>query len=269
MENELIVQDELINSVRNILSKEKMNKDNSFSFYEYNGVRVPRVTAILSKTINKPGLINWAANLGRKNMYIEKKKATTIGTKVHSLIEDFLINGTYKREDMDFSDIQYMTDIDTSLIAFDNFKAWYENLTNNGYNINVIATECVVITPFFGGTIDCIAEINGAVYIIDWKTSKQISPEYFIQTAAYMWAINNGYGPIPHVDGIGIVRLSKTGFGYTDSFLTYQSIEHARFIDDYLRAFGSLLQSYYNLIHIEKFNHNYNLYDILGEINND
>ena len=49
-----------------------------------------------------------------------------------------------------------------------------------------------------------------AIYIIDFKTSKQISYEYIIQTCAYMWLINNGFFPeISHIDGVGIIRVDK------------------------------------------------------------
>ena len=82
----------LATSVAESLRKDS-GSDHDFDFYMFNDVPVPRVTRILDKTINKPGLLYWAANIGTKNMYIEKKKATSIGTKVHHKIEFFLTNG--------------------------------------------------------------------------------------------------------------------------------------------------------------------------------
>ena len=63
-----------------------------------------------------------------------------------------------------------------------------------GYFIDkVIGVEIPISCPWFGGTIDAILVINGATYIIDFKTSKKISSEYLVQVAAYMWLVNNGF----------------------------------------------------------------------------
>ena len=85
--------------------------------------------------------------------------------------------------------------------CFENFKLWEKRLYNLGGKIDeIIGLEVPVTCPWYGGTIDCIARINGAVYIIDFKTSKQISAEYLLQVTAYMWIINNNYAPyLPHI----------------------------------------------------------------------
>ena len=259
-EVEVITEDKLMQSMRQFLDKNN-DSDKDYSFYTYNGIPVPRVTRVLEKTINKPWLLYWAANLGKKNMYIEKKKATTIGTYVHEMIEHFLNTG----EDLepDFLNLYYQ-DVEAITIAYNNFKSWYTGLYNNGFSIKVLASELKIVCPYYGGTADLIAEIGGNTYILDWKTSKQISTEYYLQTSAYMWAINNGYcSEIKHVDGIGIVRLNKDNPGFEESFLLYNNPVHASYIDDYIRAFGSLLQSYYNLIHIDQLDHKYPALEVL------
>lgn len=268
-------ESELTSSVQNYLSNSKDSNTN-FSFYTYNDYPVPRVTQILDRTINKPGLLYWAASLDKRSFYTSRNSATYIGTNVHSLIEHFLKYGTDNKEKQytqsTYSYLSNTRDKDNLSIetAYDNFKLWYNKVTNSGYKINVIATEVEVICPYYGGTIDLIAEINGAVYIIDWKTSKNISLEYYLQTCAYMYAVNNGYCPvISHIDGIGIVRLNKDKIGYEESFLTYINPEHAKYIDSYTRAFWSLLKSYYNLIYIEQFKHKESLIGIMEENSND
>ena len=51
--------------------------------------------------------------------------------------------------------------------------------------------EMTVVSKEYGyaGTVDCIAEINGEVYVIDWKTSQYIWPEYELQVSAYLEAL--------------------------------------------------------------------------------
>lgn len=61
--------------------------------YTYNGtIHVPRVSIILKECISKEYLINWAARIGKQQYAIERNKATTIGTRVHEMIENYLLN---------------------------------------------------------------------------------------------------------------------------------------------------------------------------------
>ena len=140
-------------------------------------------------------------------------------------------------------------------IAFNNFKEWVENLSNHGYFISdIIATEKQITCPYFGGTVDCIFRINGKVYIVDFKTSKKISPEYLLQVCAYMWVCNSGYVPnIPRIDGVGIIRVDKESkHKYEDLFLNNDIPFQSEIINRYISDFGIILHSYYTMLSIEK-----------------
>ena len=57
---------------------------------------------------------------------------------------------------------------------------------------NIHALEKPLYSEYFGitGRVDCIAEYNGELAVIDFKTSKKIKPEkwlenYFVQETAY------------------------------------------------------------------------------------
>ena len=226
-------------------------RNKHFDYYDYQGIGVPRVTHILNQCINRDFLIMWAAKLGKQKYFIEKNNATTIGSRTHELIDEFLSTGRFAEN------IFYK--IPPSLkksvsIAFDNFKEWMNELANKGYFISdIIAMEKPITCPYFGGTIDCICRINGKVYIVDFKTSKQISPEYLLQVCAYMWVCNSGYvDNIPHIDGIGIIRVDKeTKHKYDDLFLNYSVPWQADIINRYISDFGILLQSYYTILSME------------------
>lgn len=221
----------------------------NFDVYNYNGLPVPRVSTILKECIAKEFLILWAAKLGKQQYAIEKNKATTIGSRVHEMVEHYLLTGT----DLDISfktAPSYMRMVNKS---YNNFKNWLKYLNDNGYKIDkVIAIEIPVICPYYGGTIDMVATINGKNYIVDFKTSKSISYEYIIQTCAYMWAVNNGFcQDLPHIDGIGIIRIDKEKDKFEDLFLNENIPMQADILNQYFIGFGSLLSSYYNNINMK------------------
>ena len=231
-------------------------RSKNFDTYKFNGLPVPRVSNILKECISKEFLISWAARLGTQQYMIEKNKATTIGTRVHEMIENYLLTGN----DLNLSYKIVPNYIKSVNIAYNNFKLWVDNINNLGYKIEkILATEQEVTCPYYGGTIDCIMKINGAIYIIDFKTSKQISYEYIIQTCAYMWLINNGFFPeISHIDGVGIIRVDKEKEGkFEDLFLNEYTPYQKEIIDQYIRGFGSLLNSYYNNINMKILFSNY------------
>lgn len=45
----------------------------------------------------------------------------------------------------------------------------------------------------YGGTLDCVGEVNGKLCLLDWKTSKALYPEYLLQLAAYGMLWNEWY----------------------------------------------------------------------------
>lgn len=226
-------------------------RNKHFSYYNYNSIGVPRVSEILQLCIAKPFLIQWAAKLGLKKYGFEKHKATTIGTIVHELIESYLLYGNFDKNIMYKCPSSMKKEV---LTAFDNFKSWLNNLVNNGFFISdIIAIEKVISCPYFGGTVDCICRINGKVYLVDFKTSKRITPEYILQVTAYTWLINSGYvSNIPRIDGIGIIRVDKEEKNkFEDLFLNFNIPEQYMIIDQYTRTFGVLLQSYYYITNME------------------
>ena len=242
-------------------------REKKFNYYKYNNIGVPRTTEILSQCINNEFLINWAAKLGKEKYYYEKNKATTIGTRTHEMIESFLLTGKYDNS------IAYKTSpsiLKNVNIAFDNFKFWINKLADNNYFItDIIAIEKQITCPYFGGTVDCICKINGATYIIDFKTSKQLNFEYILQVCAYLWCINSGYClDLPHIDGVGLIRIDKEVKNKCDElFLNLYIPWQKEIIDKYISNFGILLENFYHIKAMEKEFHSIkkktNLYETL------
>lgn len=240
-------------------------REKHFTVYKYDGREVPRVSEILKECIAKEFLVNWAARIGSKQMFLERKKATEIGSIVHEMIENYLLNNT----DMNISFKVPQYYINPIKTAYNNFKDWVKYINSLGYYIEeIVAIEKQVSCPLYGGTIDCIMKINGKYYIVDFKTSKSISYEYIIQTCSYMWIVNNGYCPdLPHIDGIGIIRIDKENKKFEDLFLNEHIPYQNQIINQYFDGFGHLLGSFYHNINMRllfsSYKKNYCLEEVL------
>ena len=245
---------------------ENARSKDSFAIYEYNGVKVPRVTKIIDDLFSKEFLITWALSFRSKYDYLNSKRLITdVGTNVHLMIGEFLKTGEFQQADFK----KAPTRAPICQLAFENFVAWFDRLRNLGNTFELIGLELPVVNPFYGGCIDCVARINNAVYILDFKTSKKISYEYMLQVCAYMWTVNAGYTDLPHIDGIGIIRVDKESDKFEDLFLnTFDHIQNA-VINEYIRGFGALLNAYYEKINMEyTFNQYKKSYPGLQEVVN-
>lgn len=221
-----------------------------FTYYDFEGKGVPRVSNILKECIGKESLMMWAATVGKQEMMRIKNQATTVGSYVHEMIENFLLTGN----DLDISykvPHAYILEIN---MAYSNFKKWISYINSKGYVVEeIIATEYRISCPYYGGTIDCIMKINGKNYIVDFKTSKSISHEYIMQIASYMWIVNNGFcSELPHIDGIGIIRIDKEKDVFEDLFLNEADPRQNMIINNYMRGFGVLVNSYYHNINMRR-----------------
>ena len=140
------------------------------------GKKAPSITSITS-FYNRQTFINWRKRVGEEEANKITKVATTRGTKFHDLVEQYLLN----------NDINTLEDIlPTTKALFLHGKKYLDNINN------IHALEKPLYSEYFGiaGRVDCIAEYNGELAIIDFKTSKKVKPEkwcqnYFVQETAY------------------------------------------------------------------------------------
>ena len=203
-------------------------------FYELEpGLSVPSVTHVLS-CIGKPALIAWAANTERAlvmdaaaDLYLdiagtpvmsrpayvatlqgrvgktkahqkELGKAAEIGTQAHALIE-WNIRQALKQQVGPEPKV-----LDAAQWAFMAYQDWAQSVSLKP----LIIEQCVFSRVHgYAGTMDLLAEVNGVVTLVDFKTSKGIYAEAHLQTAAYRVALNEmGHGPV--ADAL-ILRLPK------------------------------------------------------------
>lgn len=62
----------------------------------------------------------------------------------------------------------------------------------------------------YSGTFDLLADINGVLVLIDWKTGRSIYPEFRLQTAAYCKAYEEEF-PDKRIEGRYLVRIAEDG----------------------------------------------------------
>ena len=140
------------------------------------GKKAPSITSITS-FYNRQIFINWRKKVGEEQANKITKVATDRGTKFHDLVEKYLLN----------EDINSIKDVLPTTKA--RLIAAREALNRID---NIHALEKPLYSEYFGiaGRVDCIAEYDGELAIIDFKTSKKIKPEkwlenYFVQETAY------------------------------------------------------------------------------------
>lgn len=204
----------------------------SSTYYNQDGIKVPRVTEVLSRMIHSDGLMYWANNMGLKG-YKYKDLMTTaanIGTYAHKAIEIYL------RDNINTEDN----------IPFQGFLMWYNILTKEqGLSVEVVYVEHKLACRWFGGTLDCLMKINGKYYLLDFKTSNHVTFSYFLQLAAYRYMLYVTEGII--IDGIIVLQLCKDEPGFNEYMLVCSNPEHMTFINHCEVTFMSLVYAFYNL----------------------
>ncbi len=186
------------------------------------GTKVPGVTTVLS-VLNKPALVKWANNLGLQGIDSNKfrDKMADIGTLAHLMILNYFkdIEGDYSEYSKD--------DIDKAENCLISFYSWVKE-----NKVEPIDIEIPLISKRFGygGTIDLYCKLNGIATLVDFKTSKAIYEEMFIQVAAYWQILVESKRHITQARILRIGRDESEGFedhNITDIDLYWQIFYHA------------------------------------------
>jgi hypothetical protein len=184
--------------------------------------QVPSVTTVLG-VLDKPALIPWAINqtidlirpaiqpyVEHSESYLEevytqaKRAARTkrdvaadIGTLAHTILERYPDCGTIPDGDVG------------SCVA--GGLAWLRTA-----EVQIEKRECPVYSRRhrFSGRFDGLARVNGSLSLFDWKTSTGVYPEYRLQLAAYVAALEEE-DPSIHIEQRIVLHLSKEDGSFT------------------------------------------------------
>ena len=150
-------------------------------FYETpDGQSYPSVTTVTG-LLSRDGIQAWRKRIGEKRADEISKAATMTGTRVHKLAEMYLNNEVFRQEDFfreELPNVQRM------------FEQLEILLDKNVGVIKAIEAPLYSHSLRVGGRVDLIAEWDGELSIIDFKTSKKLKKEswikgYFLQSCAY------------------------------------------------------------------------------------
>lgn len=145
------------------------------------GRSYPSITTVTGLHTAK-AIAEWRKRVGNEEANRVSAKASGRGTRIHQYCEDYL-RGNILEADM------------FDIAMFNSMKLWLDDINN------IHALESSLYSDFLevAGTVDCIAEFQGKLSVIDFKTSNKPKDRddihhYFMQTAAYAVAFEERTG---------------------------------------------------------------------------
>ena len=188
------------------------------------GNKYPSITTVLS-TRNKKGLFEWRKRVGEDVANHISRTSASRGTKVHQMCEDYLNNNfDIEKHKKNFLPYCLFQQLSTNVLCkIDNIRAQEIGLYSDKYKL--------------AGRVDCIAEYDGVLSVIDFKTStrerkEEYNENYYIQTSAYAEMFEERTGtPINQ-----IVVLVVTEDGVVQEFVKDKK-EYVPLIDEIVAEF--------------------------------
>tara|TARA_B100000427_G_scaffold161174_1_gene134047 strand:- start:1246 stop:1905 length:660 start_codon:yes stop_codon:yes gene_type:complete len=135
--------------------------------YEVGDQRYPSISTICSFR-NRKSIAEWRARVGAEEANKISKRATTAGTTVHSMIEDYLNNEL---------ELEKYNGKHLAKILFTQAKPMLARINNIHFQEAPLYSHEFAIA----GRVDCIAEFDGKLSIIDFKTSSKEKKEEWIE----------------------------------------------------------------------------------------
>lgn len=161
---------------------------------------IPSSTWICSYVPSKE-LAIWMAKKGWDEAELIKQEAGSKGSRVHKGIEVLISGGEVKHNDC-FTDgngeFKELTVEEYEAII--SFKQWCDEAKPK-----FLESEKTIFNNYnnYAGTLDCMAEIDGVKYLIDFKTSAEIHPSHKYQISSYF-----------RCDGVTADKMAVLQVGY-------------------------------------------------------
>ena len=150
----------------------RVDSDGGRPYQTPDGNAYPSVTTVVGQHKAKH-IQEWRNRVGHEQANQISKKASKRGTAVHTLCEDYLKTGYAKPS---------LPDVE----VFNSIKPFLDKINN----IHCLETQLYSHHLKVAGTVDCIAEYEGKLHVIDFKTASKPKQrdwihDYFMQTSAY------------------------------------------------------------------------------------
>ena len=170
---------------------------NGFRFYQIDGKNYPSITSILSIQ-KKEGLEKWRKNVGEEAAKWEMARAARRGKATHTLVEQFL-----KGQPQTINDV-----LPNGMFRL--LKPYLEQIDNIHCLEKIMFSHKLTLA----GQVDCIAEYNGKLSVIDFKTANKEridswNESYYLQCTAYAIMYEELFGT--PIDQIVILQAGEDG----------------------------------------------------------
>ena len=206
---------------KTLLPKTKGKRIDGFRFYNIDGKNYPSITTVLGirKTEQLKG---WREKIGENVANWEMGRAARRGKSFHTLVEQYIKGETPSIRDV------------LPLGLFKLLKPYIDQIDNIHLLEAIMYSKKLTVA----GQVDCVAEYNGKLSVIDFKTANKERQEdwienYFLQTTAYAHMYEETFGtPIEQ-----IVILIASEDGSVQTFIKNKA--------DYEEELGKSIQNFY------------------------
>ena len=212
----------------NYLGDLELNKKETNGIRLYNlpnGEWVPSITSVTS-FYNRQIFAKWRERIGVEEANRITKKATARGTDFHEAVEVYMRN-----KEINWDEVRPATQF-----MFHHAKPYLDKINN------VHAIERTLYSEYLGlaGRVDCIAEYEGELAVIDFKTSEKIKPEkwlenYFVQEMFYASA----YYELTGIPVKKLITIMVTPSGDVEVFDKRDKGEYIKLLVRYIKEFVS------------------------------
>ena len=189
------------------------------------GSWVPSITSVTS-FYNRDIFIKWRKRVGIEEANKITKKATARGTDFHEAAQAYLEN-----KELNWDDYRPATQF-----MFHHAAPYLDKINN------IHAIERTLYSEYLGlaGRVDCIAEYEGELAVIDFKTSEKIKPEkwlenYFVQETFYAAA----YYELTGISVKKLITLMVTPSGEVKVFDKRNKGDYIKLLVRYIKEFVS------------------------------
>lgn len=148
------------------------NTDGSRVYLTPTGEKYPSVTSV-SGFGNSKHIMEWRDRVGHEEANKISRRAADRGTRIHKLCENYLLG----------------KEIEVDMFDKEVFNSMLPHIDKVG-DIHCIEKRIYSHILKVGGTVDLIADFEGEISVLDWKTSRRVKDfdefdGYFMQAAAY------------------------------------------------------------------------------------
>jgi genome maintenance exonuclease 1 len=163
---------------------EQINEPTGRKYKTPEGNLYQSVTSFLG-SFSDGSIEKWKEAVGEAEANRVSKRATTRGSLLHENVENYLLNHTIHIPK-------------TSFLAIDTFKKFIPELQKIS-NIRLLEDRLYSDILKLAGTVDCVAEYNGVLSVVDFKTANDLKDKYaiesyFLQTTIYSLMIQELFG---------------------------------------------------------------------------